>query len=75
MLSAQEIIEKAIDLPVEEQLTVVDALLKSLDVPDPKIDRAWLDTAKRRAEELRSGRVQGVPGEEVMEKVRKILEK
>lgn len=72
MLSAKEIVEEVTDLPLEEQLAVVDALLKSFSASDPKVDKAWLDAAKRRIEELRSGCVQSVPGEGVMEKARKI---
>jgi len=41
---------------VEERTLVVDSLLRSLNPPDPEIDRKWAIVAKRRLEELRSGR-------------------
>jgi putative addiction module component (TIGR02574 family) len=65
-----EIIHEAESLPVEERTVVVDSLLRSLNPPDPEIDRKWAAVAKRRLEELRSGRVKPVPGEEVFAKIR-----
>jgi len=38
--------------------------------PDPAIDQQWAAVAKRRLQELRSGRVKPVPGEEVRAKIR-----
>jgi hypothetical protein len=57
MPSTAEIIHEAESLPVEERTGVIDSLLRSLNPPDPGIDRKWAAVAKRRLEELRSGRV------------------
>ena len=70
MPSAAEIIHDAESLPVEERTLVVDSLLRSLNPPDPEIDRKWAAVAKRRLEELRSGRVKPVPGDEVFARIR-----
>ena len=70
MPGTAEIIHEAESLPVEERTVVVDSLLRSLNPPDPEIDRKWAAVAKRRLEELRSGRVKPVPGEEVFAKIR-----
>ena len=70
MPSTAEIIHEAESLPVEERTVVVDSLLRSLNPPDPEIDRKWAAIAKRRLEEPRSGRVKPVPGEEVFAKIR-----
>ena len=70
MPSTAEIIHDDESLPVEERALVVDSLLRSLNPPDPEIDRKWAAVAKRRLEELRSGRVEPVPGEEVFAKIR-----
>ena len=40
-------------------------------VPDPEIDRLWADEVQRRLEEIRSGKVQTIPGEQVMADLRK----
>jgi hypothetical protein len=49
---------------------VVDSLLRTLNPPNPEIDRKWAAVAKRRLEELRSGQVKPIPGEEVFAKIR-----
>jgi putative addiction module component (TIGR02574 family) len=67
---SREIIEDAESLPVEERVRIVDALLRSLNPPDPDIERQWIEVAQRRFEELRSGKVKAVPGDEVMAKLR-----
>lgn len=70
MPGLDEIIREAQSLPVEERALVVESLLRSLNPPDPEIDAKWTAVAKRRLEELRSGRVKPVPGEEVFAKIR-----
>ena len=70
MPSTAEIIQDAESLPVEERTVVVDSLLRSLNPPDPEIDRKWAAVANRRLAELRSGRVKPVPGEEVFARIR-----
>ena len=50
---------------------VVDALLRSLNPPDPEMDRQWAAAAKQRLEQLRSGQVEPVPGEEVFARIRR----
>jgi putative addiction module component (TIGR02574 family) len=70
MHGTAEIIHAAESLPVEERALVVESLLRSLNSVDPEIDRKWAAVAKRRLEELRSGRVKAVPGEEVFAKIR-----
>jgi len=70
MPSTAEIIREAESLPVEERTLVVDTLLRSLNPPDPEIDRKWAVVARRRLEELRSGCVKPIPGDEVFAKIR-----
>jgi len=60
---------EAISLPIEERMMMVDCLLKSLNPPDPEIDQKWGSLARRRLEDLRSGRVQGIPGDEVFDSI------
>jgi putative addiction module component (TIGR02574 family) len=75
MPTTKEIIRQAESLPVEERALVVDTLLRTLNQPDPGIDREWVATAKQRLADLRSGRVKPVPGETVFAKVRDRFEK
>lgn len=57
--------DEVIALPVEERTRFVDKILKSLNPPDEKIDNKWIVTAHQRLEQLRSGKVKAVSGEEV----------
>jgi putative addiction module component (TIGR02574 family) len=74
-MSTKELIAQAESLPLEERVYVVDSLLKTLNRPDPEIDRRWAEVAKRRLDELRSGREKPVPGEEVFARARKRFRK
>ena len=70
MHGTKEIIQEAATLPVEERAMVVDSLLRTLNPPDAEIDRSWIRIAQRRLADLRSGRVQPVPGDQVFAKVK-----
>ena len=70
MPRSEDLIRDAELLSVDERLKVVDSLLRSLNPPDPDIDRLWIDEARRRLDEVRSGNVVPTDGAEVMQKLR-----
>jgi len=70
MPRSEELIKEVEALPIEERLKIVDSLLRSLNPPDSEIDRQWIAEARRRRDEIRSGKVQPVPGEQVMQRLR-----
>ncbi len=70
-MTTKKIIEEALSLPVEERALIADSLLRSLNMPDTGIDEKWKEVAKRRLQELRSGKVKAVPGDEVFDKALK----
>ena len=74
-MSINNIIDEVLTLPVEERALIADSLLRSLNKPDKSIDAKWTETAKRRLEELRSGKVKPVSGEEVFAKIIKRFSK
>ncbi len=69
MATVKDIIREAEALPLEERVLVADSLLRSLNPHAPKIDRKWAATAKRRLEQLQSGKISPVPGEQVFDGV------
>ncbi len=71
MHRTKDIIHEASELPVEDRVRVVDSLLRTLNTPNPDIDRAWASLAKKRLDELRSGQVKPVSGQTVFAKIRK----
>ncbi|HHE33013.1 MAG TPA: addiction module protein [Chlorobaculum parvum] len=73
-MNTKQLIDEAVSLPVEERAFVVDSLLHSLNQPESEIDKKWAAEAKRRLAELRSGKVQAIPGDEVFAKVWKKFE-
>lgn len=70
-MTTKKIIEEVLSLPVEERALIADSLLRSLNMPDTGIDEKWKEVAKRRLQELRSGKVKAVPGDEVFDKALK----
>lgn len=66
MISA-EILEQAMKLRPEDKFVVVETLLKSLDIPDQKVDDIWAAEAEARLLAYREGRLKGIPLEEVFE--------
>ncbi|MCJ7662612.1 MAG: addiction module protein [Desulfobacterales bacterium] len=71
----KKLIDEVLSLPVEERVRIAATLLESLNVPNPAIDKKWAAVAKRRLEELRSGKVKPIPGDEVFERVQKRFSK
>ena len=64
-MGRRELLEEARKLDPTERFELVDAVLQSLDRPDPEIDRVWLEEAERRLAAHRAGKVRGVPAEEI----------
>lgn len=75
MGKTQDLIDEAISLPIEERALLVDSLLRSMNPLSKENDRKWALEAKKRLEELRSGKVKTISGEEVFNKVWKRFEK
>jgi len=70
-MKPKELIAEAISLPVEERAIVVDSILRSLNSPEDDIDRQWIAEAERRLEEVHTGRVKAIPGDQVFAQIRK----
>ena len=74
-MTTKELIAEVVSLPVEERVAAADSILRSLNSPEPDIERKWGAIARQRLEELRSGKVKPVPGEEVFARIFKRFEK
>jgi putative addiction module component (TIGR02574 family) len=72
-MTVAQILTAAQALPPQERETLCTRLAETLDAPLTPEEQAWADVAERRAEELRSGKAQGVPAEEVFAKARRKL--
>lgn len=57
-----------------EKQDLLRTLVADLDAPaDSDVEKAWLEEAQRRYQELASGKVKGVPGHLVFERLRSRL--
>jgi putative addiction module component (TIGR02574 family) len=73
MSTTDELIDEAKSLPVELRAKLVDELLKSLNPSQAQIDELWRVEAERRVDEIETGKVKVIPGEEVFDKLRERL--
>lgn len=69
-MNTADLMTEAASLPLEERARLVDSLLQTLNPTDDSTTAAWLAVARRRLDDIRSGRVEAVSGETVFEKVR-----
>lgn len=53
-----------------QRLELVDALLDSLDEPDPALDRMWVKEGEDRLDAYRRGEIAAIPVEEILAKYR-----
>lgn len=73
-LTVDQLAEEAMRLPPTSRAELAEKLVESLDFPESdEIQTLWAAEALRRRDEVRSGRVTPVPGEEVIAEVRRIV--
>lgn len=73
-LTLEQLTEEAMQLPAESRVLLADKLVESLDSEQPdQIRQLWATEAIRRRDEIRSGQVHPVPGEQVLEEVRRLV--
>jgi len=65
-MNTQDIVAEAVRLTPQERARVIEALLSSLDQPDPKLDHAWAMEAEARLLAVREGRLATVPAGDVL---------
>jgi hypothetical protein len=71
-LNVDQLAAEAMLLPVGDRALLVDKLVERLDITEPSdLQRLWADEAARRRDEIRSGRVQPIDGQDVMGEARR----
>jgi hypothetical protein len=72
--TVEQLAEQAMNLPGESRARLADLLVESLDADAlTHVDRLWLSEAKRRRDEMRSGEVETIAGDEALRSVRDSL--
>ena len=75
-IQAVKLADRVLSLPSEDRVFLVDKLLESLNSPNSEeIDRLWADEVEHRIDELDSGEVKAIPGEQVFAEIRNRLGK
>lgn len=72
-MTLDQIIEETRHWPPEKVGELVDRLTEDLHASDPEVEAAWQNEVARRIADIQSGKVQGIPGEKVSARVRKII--
>lgn len=70
-LTVEQMTEEALALPSEARALLAERLVESLDpAEDAQIRQLWVAEARRRRDDVRSGRVKTIPGDEALAQVR-----
>jgi len=71
-MKIEQIAEEALALPSEARALLADRLVESLDPEeDGYVHHLWIAEARRRRDDVRSGRVKTIPGDEALAQVRR----
>lgn len=60
MSLAKTIISKSLNLKPAERFIVIEALIRSLDNPDPAIEKTWVIEAEKRLKAYKAGKAKTI---------------
>jgi putative addiction module component (TIGR02574 family) len=68
-----EVLEKALTLSTQDRGLLIDRLIESLDdgPAEEGVEEAWAEEIKGRVDDIRSGKVKTIPGEQVLRELAK----
>ena len=65
MLSAKKLISEALQLKPAEKFIVIEALINSLDLPNPEISEEWAIEAEKRLKAYKEGKLETISFEDM----------
>jgi putative addiction module component (TIGR02574 family) len=72
-LTIEQLAEEAMRLPATSRALLADKIVESLDFIEPdELQQAWTAEALRRRDEVRSGKVKPIPGDQVQAEIRRL---
>ena len=72
--TVEELAKQAMSLPSESRARLADLLVESLDSDElGQVEQLWIAEAKRRRDEVRTGKVKTISGDEALRGVRDSL--
>ena len=72
-MTIDEIANQALALPGKARALLAEKIVESLD--QESIQEIWLTEAKKRRDDVRSGRIKSISGVEVMQNVRDLIDR
>jgi len=73
-ITPDQIVAETRDMPSDVVVELVDRIMLQLHgAIEPSVEKAWSNEIHRRVDEIKSGKVKGIPGEEVSKEIRKIV--
>jgi putative addiction module component (TIGR02574 family) len=71
MESINQLAKKAIELQPVERIRLIEAILYSLDKPDPDIEQSWIAEAEARYEAYKRGEIEAIDWDELKTRYRR----
>jgi putative addiction module component (TIGR02574 family) len=68
-IKTDELISMVESLPIDIKTKLIEIILGSLYPSQKEIDELWTKEAERRVEDIRTGKVKTIPGEEIFKEV------
>jgi len=65
MKSVEQLAKKAMGLRPTERIRLVEAILYSLDKPDPEIEKSWIAESEARYKAYKRGELEAIDWEEI----------
>ncbi|RZD18653.1 MAG: addiction module protein [Candidatus Acididesulfobacter diazotrophicus] len=69
MTQTEDLFNEVVSLPIDIRMQLIDKLLQSIQPINEEIDKLWADEAEKRVQEIKSGKVNTIAGEEVFNKI------
>ena len=71
-MTVEQLAKEAMQLPAASRAELAEKLVESLEFAESdEIQKRWIEEAIRRRDEIRSGKVEPIPGNKVLEEVRR----
>ena len=73
-MTLEQLTAEAMQLPAESRVLLADRIVESLaSIELDEVQRLWTAETIRRRDEIRSGQVESIPGEQVLDEVRRLV--
>jgi putative addiction module component (TIGR02574 family) len=63
-MSINEILNSALELPIDERVIITDLLTQSLNTPNKEIEQKWLEEVRKRLALLEEGKLEVISSDE-----------